>query len=164
LNLLKASNPKDAAFIVNFSDRAILDQGFTSDIVALNRGLSHFDSKNTTALYDAVAASADELANHAKQPKQVLLVITDGADNASRLDLEQTIRRVQNLGGPVVYSIGLLFETEKAEAGRARDALQRLSHEISGTNTPSGIIPPTRQAWADIASSVSRQRRRSMAR
>src|SRR5580698_6067271 len=68
LNLLRASNPQDSTFVVNFSDRAYLDQGFTSDIGALNRGLSHFDSKGTTALYDAVAASANELANHAKQP------------------------------------------------------------------------------------------------
>jgi Ca-activated chloride channel homolog len=127
LNLLRASNPQDSTFIVNFSDRAFLDQGFTSDIGALNRGLSHFDSKGTTALYDAVAASADELARHGKLPKQVLLVITDGADNASRLELEQAIRRVQNLGGPVVYTIGLLFGADKDESERARSALEKLS-------------------------------------
>lgn len=132
LNLLRASNPLDATFIVNFSDQAFLDQGFTSDLDALNRGLSHFDSKGTTALYDAVAASAGELASHAKHPKQVLLVITDGADNASRLDLEQAIRRVQNLGGPVVYTIGLLFDTDKEESERARTALERLSQETGG--------------------------------
>lgn len=132
LDLLRASNSQDAAFIVNFSDRAILDQGFTSNIAELNRGLAHFDSRGTTALYDAVAASADELANHGKLAKQVLLVITDGADNASRLDLEQTIRRVQNLGGPVVYSIGLLFETGKEESARARNALEKLSQETGG--------------------------------
>jgi VWFA-related protein len=103
-------------------------------------------------LYDAVAASADELANHAKHPKQVLLVITDGADNASRLDLEQTIRRVQNLGGPVVYSIGLLFETEKAEAGRARDALQRLSQETGGI----AYFPNSLQDVDTIAAAVAR--------
>jgi VWFA-related protein len=132
LNLLRASNPQDSTFIVNFSDRAFLDQDFTSDIGALNRGLSHFDSKGTTAMYDAVAASADELARHGKLPKQVLLVITDGADNASRLQLEQAIRRVQGLGGPVVYTIGLLFDAEKEESDRARSALERLSAETGG--------------------------------
>ena len=60
LNLMRESNRQDTAFVVNFNDRAFLDQGFTTDLVALNRGLSHFDSKGTTALYDAVAASADE--------------------------------------------------------------------------------------------------------
>ena len=152
LNLLKASNPQDATFIVNFSDRAFLDQGFTSDIDALNRGLSHFDSKGTTALYDAVAASADELANHGKLPKQVLLVITDGADNASRLDLEQAIRRVQNLGGPVVYTIGLLFGTDKEEADRARAALESLSQETGGI----AYFPHSLQDVDSIAAEVAR--------
>ena len=132
LHLLRASNPKDSTFIVNFSDRAFLYQGFTSDIAALDRGLSHFDSKGTTAMYDAVAASADELSHHGKLPKQVLLVITDGADNASRLELEQAIRRVQGLGGPVVYTVGLLYDANKEEAARARGALERLSAETGG--------------------------------
>lgn len=152
LNLLKASNSQDAAFIVNFSDRAILDQAFTSDVVALNRGLSHFDSRGTTALYDAVAASADELVNHAKLPKQVLLVITDGADNASRLDLEQAIRRVQNLGGPVVYTIGLLFGIDKEESDRARYALEKLSQETGGI----AYFPHSLQDVDTIATDVAR--------
>jgi VWFA-related protein len=151
LNLLRASNPLDVTFIVNFSDRAFLDQGFTSNIDALNRGLSHFDSKGTTALYDAVAASADELTNHAKLPRQVLLVITDGADNASHLDLEQAIRRVQNLGGPVVYTIGLLFGTDKDEAERARTALVRLSQETGGI----AYFPRSLQEVDEVAAEVA---------
>jgi VWFA-related protein len=131
-NLLRASNPRDETFVVNFSDRAFLDQGFTTDLVALNRGLSRLDSNGSTAMYDAVAAAADELSKHAKLRKQVLLIVTDGADNASRLDLERTIRRVQNLGGPVVYSIGLLFDTEKAESDQARNSLEGLSRETGG--------------------------------
>jgi VWFA-related protein len=152
LNLLRASNPQDATFIVNFSDRAILDQGFTTNVNLLNRGLSHFDSKGTTALYDAVAASAKELASHGKHPKQVLLVITDGADNASRLGLEEAIRRVQNLGGPVVYSIGLLFETDKEESQRARQALEMLSQETGGI----AFFPRSLQDVDSIAAEVAR--------
>ena len=48
-------------------------------------------------MYDAVVASANEMSRHAKQQKQVLLIITDGGDNASRLTLDQAIRRVQAL-------------------------------------------------------------------
>ncbi|MGA2848732.1 MAG: VWA domain-containing protein [Terracidiphilus sp.] len=117
---------------MNFSDRAYLDHGLISDNSELDRGLSHFDSKGTTALYDSVAVSAAELANHGKLPKQVLLVITDGADNASRTDLEQAIRRVQNLGGPVVYTIGSLFDDKKEESEKARTALEKLSRETGG--------------------------------
>jgi len=134
LDLVRASNPQDEAFIVNFSDEAFLDQDFTSDISKLRTGLSHIESRGGTALYDAVVASADELSQGARRSKQVLLIITDGEDNASTLNLEQTVRRVQNLGGPVIYSIGLLFgdEDRGQEAHRARRALQLLSDETGG--------------------------------
>jgi VWFA-related protein len=132
MRLLRASNPGDSVFIVNFADKAYIDQGFTSDLVALNRGLNRNDPRGTTAMYDAVAASADELSRHATQRKQALLIITDGADNASELNLEQSIRRVQNLGGPIVYTIGLLFDANHEESERARAALERLSDETGG--------------------------------
>jgi Ca-activated chloride channel homolog len=152
LELVKVSNPQDAAFIVNFSDKAYLDQDFTSNIAALERGLSHYDSRSTTALYDAVAASADELARHAKQPKQVLLIVTDGADNASRLSLDQAIHRVQNLGGPVVYSIGLLYGDDKEEAQKARTDLETLSEETGGI----AYFPRSLDDVNEIAQEVAR--------
>jgi VWFA-related protein len=151
LDLVRASNPQDTAFIVNFSDRAYLDQGPTSNINLLERGLSRFDARGMTALYDAVAASADELSHHARQEKQVLLIITDGADNASRLSLQQAIRRVQNLGGPVVYSIGLLFDDDKQEAADARNALQSLSDETGGI----AFFPSSLQDVSQIAQEVA---------
>jgi Ca-activated chloride channel family protein len=134
LDLVRASNPQDEAFIVNFSDEAFLDQDFTSDINKLREGLGHIESRGGTALYDAVVASADQLSHGARRSKQVILIITDGEDNASTLNLEQTVRRVQDLGGPVIYSIGLLFgdEDKGQEAHRARRALQLLSDETGG--------------------------------
>jgi len=134
LDLIQASNPQDEAFVVNFSDEAFIDQEFTSDINKLRDGLSHIESRGGTALYDAVVASADKLVADAKRGKQVLILITDGEDNASTLNLEQTIRRVQLLSGPVVYSIGLLFgdEMSRAEVRHARRALEMLSAETGG--------------------------------
>ncbi len=134
LDLVRASNPEDEAFVVNFSDEAFIDQDFTSDLNKLRDGLAHFDSKGGTALYDATVASADELSKGAKRSKQVLLIITDGEDNASGLTLEQTIRRVQDLGGPIVYCIGLLFGDDGGahEAREAKRALQLLSEETGG--------------------------------
>jgi VWFA-related protein len=151
MHLLRASNPGDSVFIVNFADRAYLDQGFTSDLVALNRGLNRNDTRGTTAMYDAVAASADQLSKHATRRKQVLLIITDGADNASELNLEQTVRRVQNLAGPVVYTIGLLFDANQSEAQRTRDALERLSQETGGV----AYFPPSLADVNAVAAQVA---------
>lgn len=154
LDLIAASNPQDEAFVVNFSDEAFIDQDFTSDVSKLRDGLTHIDSRGGTALYDAVVASADKLAADAKRPKQVLILITDGEDNASTLNLEQTIRRVQELSGPVIYSIGLLFgdEMSRAEAKHARHALEMLSAETGGV----AFFPKSIEQIDEIAAEVAR--------
>ena len=159
LDLIEASNPQDEAFVVNFSDEAFIDCEFTSDIKKLRDGLSHIDSRGGTALYDAVAASADKLAADAKRPKQVLILITDGEDNASSLDLEQTIHRVQQLSGPVIYSIGLLFGAEmtRAEVRHARRALEMLSQETGGLAFFPKSIDQVDQIAAEVARDIRSQ-------
>ena len=158
LALMKSSNPQDSAFVVNFSDRAYLDQGFTSDLGALKTALAHTDAKGATALYDAVAASANELANHAKWPEQVLVIVTDGRDDASRYTLEETIHRVQQLGGPVVYSIGLLYEADsKQEAQRERDVLEALAAETGGVAYFPGSLGEVRGAAELVARDIRNQ-------
>ena len=134
LDLVHYSNPDDESFVVNFSDEAYIDQDFTANVNKLRDGLSHIDSKGGTALYDAIMASADYLTKNAKRPKQVLLVITDGEDNASSTTLEETVRRIQDLSGPVVYSIGLLYDDTGGgrEARRAKRALELLANETGG--------------------------------
>ncbi len=134
LDLIKLSNPLDEAFLVDFSWEAFIDQDFTSSIDKLRQGLSYIKSSGGTAIYDALVASADYLSKNAKHPKQVLLVITDGEDNASSATLEQAIRRIQDFDGPVIYCIGLLFgdDTNKAESRHARRVLETLAEQTGG--------------------------------
>jgi VWFA-related protein len=129
INLVKASNPNDEVFIVNFNDEYYLDQDFTADTKMLQEGLGKVDSRGGTALYDAVVASADHLKKQAKLDKRVLLVVTDGEDNASRESLEQAIRRLEAEDGPTVYSIGILGEERQK---RARRALATMSERTGG--------------------------------
>ncbi|MGD0800938.1 MAG: VWA domain-containing protein [Terracidiphilus sp.] len=159
LDLIQASNPEDEAFVVNFSDEAFIDQDFTSDVGKLREGLAHIEARGGTALYDAVVASADHLAAGAKRSKQVIILITDGEDNASTLNLEQTIRRVQKLSGPVIYSIGLLFgdEMTRAEMKQARNALQQLSTETGGIAFFPKNIEKVDQIAAEVARDIRNQ-------
>lgn len=154
LDLVLASNPKDEAFVVNFADDAYIDQDLTSDPNKLRDGLAHIESRGGTALYDAVVASADKLAADAHRAKQVIVIITDGEDNASTLNLEQAIRRVQQLSGPVIYSIGLLFgdEMSHGEVRNARRALINLSGETGGI----AFFPKSLDEVDEIAAEVAR--------
>jgi len=130
LNLVRASNPQDELFVVNFNDEYYLDQDFTSNINQLKEGLDHIESRGGTALYDAVVASADHLAKGARLDRKVLLVVTDGEDNASRDTLEQCVRSLQDLNGPTVYTIGILGDDR--EAHRAKRALTALAFQTGG--------------------------------
>jgi Ca-activated chloride channel family protein len=134
LNLVKLSNPQDEAFLVDFSSEPYIDQDFTSSIAKLQQGLSYIKSSGGTALYDAVIASADYLVKNAKQPKPVLLIVTDGEDNASNATLEEAIRRVQALDGPSIYCIGLLFgdDVSRSEAKHSREVLNALADQTGG--------------------------------
>jgi len=134
LDLVKLSNPQDEAFLVDFSSEPYIDQDFTSDVTQLQKGLAYIKPSGGTALYDAIIASADYMTKNAKRSKQVLLIITDGEDNASSASLDSAIRRVQDMDGPQIYSIGLLFgeDVSHSEAKHARDVLEELSAQTGG--------------------------------
>ena len=129
LNLVRTSNPQDEVFIVNFSEEYFLDQDYTGSIPKLKDALERIESRGGTALYDAVVASADHLKKSGALEKKVLLVVTDGEDNASRESLEQALRQLEEQNGPTVYTIGILDE-ERTK--RARRALREMAEGTGG--------------------------------
>ena len=129
LNLIRASNPQDEIFVVNFGKTPYLDQDFTSDVNLLQTALHQVSTRGSTALYDAVVASAVHLQNNPRLTKKVLLVITDGQDNMSQETLQEAIRKLQPNKGETVYAIGL---TEEGLTRTGRDALQNLASSTGG--------------------------------
>ncbi len=132
LTFVRTSNPQDEAFIVNFNDDYYLDldKDFTSDINEMKEALERIDARGSTALYDAVIGSLDHLKKGSRD-KKVLLVITDGEDNASRKNLEYTVQEAQR-SEAVIYAIGLLSQESKRAAKRARQALSSLAQATGG--------------------------------
>jgi Ca-activated chloride channel family protein len=159
LDFVKLSNPADEEFLVDFSWEAFIDQDFTNDISKLQQGLGYIKSSGGTAIYDALVASADYLAKNAKHPKQVLLVITDGEDNASSATLEQTIRRIQDLDGPVIYCVGLLFgeDTDKRESRHARRVLETLAEQTGGAAYFPKSVNQVDEIAAEVAQDIRTQ-------
>ena len=132
ITLVQASNPNDEAFVVNFNDDFYLDldKDFTSSVPELKEALERIDSRGSTALRDAIIGSLDHL-KKASKDKKVLLVVTDGEDNASRNSLEKMIREVQKTD-TVIYTIGLLSQENRKEAKRARKALEQIAAASGG--------------------------------
>ena len=131
LDLVRASNPQDEVFIVNFNDDPFLDVPLTSDIKKMEEGIARIDSRGGTAMREAIDSSMTYLKKEGHRQKKVLLVITDGNDNASTISLEKLVSRAQQ-NEVMVYSIGLLNEEERREARLAKRALDAISRDSGG--------------------------------
>jgi Ca-activated chloride channel homolog len=148
LNLIRASNPQDEVFVVNFSQNPYLDQDFTSDINLLERALNKTSMQGSTALYDAVVAAAAHLKSNPRFDKKILLVITDGKDNMSRETLQEAMRHLQEKNGPVLYAIGLMGTGVQ---GSGQEALQKLADATGG----SAYFPDSLDQVSDITRSLA---------
>ncbi len=155
LEFVKASNPQDEVFIVNFNDEAYLDQDFTSDLAMMQDALQQIDSRGGTALYDATSISVDHLLKEGnkKYNKRALLIITDGEDTSSRMDLEVLVRKLQSTD-VIIYGIGILTEEERRAARRAERHLRSITRPTGGPAyfplTFDEVVPLAKRIAEDI--------------
>ena len=156
LSLVRESNPQDEVFIVNFNDEWFLDVPFTSDIRKMEQGIAKIDSRGGTAMRDAISASLDYMREKAKKDKKVLLIITDGNDNASNTSLEKIVSRC-NQSETLVYAIGLFTEEEKHEGSKARRALNELTSTTGGLAFYPKDVSEVQALASEIAQDIRNQ-------
>lgn len=106
-DLVRASNADDNFFVVSFNDDPFLEHDFTRDPVAIEQTIASAEARGGTALYDAIIASTDHLAENKVCSKRALLIVGDGEDNSSRKGLEYTLASLRNGENPFVYVIWL---------------------------------------------------------
>jgi Ca-activated chloride channel homolog len=135
LALVRDSNPDDEVFVVNFNDEPFLDlpnkKNFTNDIREMEEALTKIDSKGGTAMRDAIRTSVDHLLENGSREKKVLVLVTDGVDNASIIKQDKLIKVAQQ-SGVLVYAVGLLEEEDRADAGKAKHELTELAEATGG--------------------------------
>ena len=89
---------RDQVFVAGFSHRMRVAQAFTSDPAAVSRGLAKLrDDQGDTAVFDSVARACHELASTQDQQPvaRVLVLISDGDDNASQAKLKEAAEIAQ---------------------------------------------------------------------
>jgi Ca-activated chloride channel homolog len=156
LAMVRASNPQDEVFIVNFNDDAYLDVPFTNNIHKMEQGLARIDSRGGTAMRDAINMSLDYERQEARKDKKALLVITDGNDNASNVSLERVVQR-SNQNDTLIYAIGLFTEEEKREAAKARRALNELTGATGGLSFYPKDVSEVQSLAVEIAHDIRNQ-------
>jgi Ca-activated chloride channel homolog len=127
--LVKASNPQNEYFVINFNDDTYLDQDFTRDSERVIGALRRADARGGTALNDALMASADHLRKSAHYKKKVLILIGDGADNESHASTASMLNDFKKPDAPVVFAIGLF---RSGQEQRGRKVFETLANETGG--------------------------------
>jgi Ca-activated chloride channel family protein len=105
VRFLETGTPEDEYFLIEFSNRAEITEGFTTDISRLRDQLALQPAKGATALYDAVYLGLSKV-KAGQNPKKALLLITDGEDNHSRYS-RADIREVVRESDVQIYVIDL---------------------------------------------------------
>ena len=132
LKLIAALRPDDSVAIYSLSGGFSELQAFTKDKSAATRAVLRAGLGGTTALYDALVRVNRDL--EARTGKKVIVVFTDGEDNASTLTAETAIRRAKTTGVPL-YTI--------AQGHALRQ--QALLKELSGMSQSTGGLAFTIQ-------------------
>jgi Ca-activated chloride channel homolog len=131
LAFARASNTKDQMFVVNFNEHVSFglpaNTPFTDKTAQLEFALSKVAADGMTALYDAVAAALDHL-KKGNRDKQTLIVISDGADNASRHNLARMMALARQ-SEAIIYTIGIY---DRDDPDRNPGSLKQLAKATGG--------------------------------
>jgi VWFA-related protein len=137
LALARASNPQDEIFVLNFNDKARIDVPFTSDVNVLEAGIARVDSIGGTAMRDALEMAQTYLGEHGTRDRKVLLVITDGIDNASVVTRDRIEKQAEERD-TVIFAVGLFGAEDRGKQGRHE--LGQLTERTGGmAYYPAGI-------------------------
>jgi len=147
-----SSHPQDEIFAIAFNEyiTPVLPavSPFTNDGTILRGALErNVNSRGRTALYDAIAGGVEYLARGTRERK-VLVLLSDGGDNASRTTRDEAVHKAQ-ASNAVIYTIGLIEPD-------SRDANPELLKELSLASGGESYRPKGSEGIADALAKIGR--------
>jgi VWFA-related protein len=128
---VRTSNPEDRLFVVNFNEKVTLGLsaalGFTNSSQQLEHAISTTPADGMTALYDGLTKALEHL-RAGQRDKKVIVVISDGGDNASSHTLADVMKMAAQ-SRTMIYTIGV-FEPEDPD--KNPEVLRRLAAATGG--------------------------------
>ncbi len=157
MTFVRTSNPQDEAFVVNFNDEYYLDTegDFTSDQKNLEEALSRIDTRGSTALYDAVIGSLAHVKKGHKD-KRVLLLVTDGDDDASQKTFEDTIKAAEQ-SSATIYTIGVFSDDDRQHDKRMVRHSKKILTELAEATGGQAYFPDNLSEVTPICQQVARE-------
>jgi tight adherence protein B len=140
----------DRVMVIGFGSQALRLTGFSSATIDSDAALASVavDTRQGTALFDAVALASRALAAETAQGR-VLIVLTDGDDVSSRTTLPKAAAQARR-AGVAVYAIGIEGD------GFSPDELNALARTTGGAYFPAASSAAVSDAYAAIAEQLRR--------
>jgi len=153
LAFARSSNANDQIFVVNFNENVSFglpaNITFTDRVDQLEVALSRIVTNGRTALYDAVSSALGYL-KKGNRDKKVLIVISDGADNASSRSLAQVMTMLKE-SEAIIYTIALFDEGDPYQDPRPLKQLARVTGgEAFLPESVKEVVPICEQIARDI--------------
>jgi Ca-activated chloride channel family protein len=151
LAFARSSNPEDQMFVIHFNENVSFglpdNIPFTDKMDQLELALSRITANGMTALYDAVATALKHL-EKGNRDKKVLIVISDGGDNASKQQLDK-ILSLAGRSDAIIYTIGIY---DANDPDRNVRALKQLAEATGGES----FLPATTDEIISICKRIAR--------
>jgi VWFA-related protein len=134
----------DLALVIGFASKSRVAQPATNDAKLLSRTIRGLTVGGETAIYDAISVAARELGkmNDSQPTRRVIILISDGEDNVSHIDLQQAVETAQR-NDCFVYVLSTNIDVS-SEAESAERAMKRLSEATGGNllraNTGNSLV------------------------
>lgn len=150
---------RDQALLIAFDNAPRLLQDFTDDVEDLAVGVEKLEAGGTSALYDAVwLAMNARMAAPGGRGRKILIVISDGADTASRKSLDEVLEIAQK-SDVSIYAISTNgtanFQNRLQESGEK--ALGTLAAETGGLAFSPLRVEELRDIFAEISDELRSQ-------
>lgn len=151
-----SSHPDDELFTLNFNEKVWSGlppgQLFTTDRTELRRALDRAVTRGQTALFDAIATGLRQL-DQGQRTRKVLVVVSDGADNASQTTFEAVLDAALRKD-VVIYTIGMYDPGD-------REANPRVLRELADSTGGEAFFPRAAQDVTPILQRIARDIRSS---
>ena len=129
----KHSHPQDEIFVLTFNEtvrqawgpRVVAEMEPAAFALAMSDAIV---ARGMTAIYDGIAAGLTRL-ERARHTRQVLIVVSDGGDNASKVKLDDMLKRVHE-SDATVYAVAMVDPLVKE--GSDPGLLRRLARSTGG--------------------------------
>ncbi|HEY4088733.1 MAG TPA: VWA domain-containing protein [Bryobacteraceae bacterium] len=152
----KSSNPQDQMFVVNFNERASLglhsNIAFTHLSTLLSEAIEDAPVTGQTALYDALDLAIGRLPE-GQPEKKVLVVFSDGGDNASKTTMADVLQKAAR-SNAIVYTLGIFAKEDPDQNTRV---LKRLAKESGGEAFFPGQYADAAKICGGIATDIRHQ-------